>query len=106
MTLQWCPADDYQAMCREAAERMTATIERAADDARPALLGLATGNTMIGVYEQLAARLNDRGSDLSQFHTFNLDEYVGDDGRCVPDEHPLPIVPTCSAISSACSTRS
>jgi len=89
MTIQWCGVDDYHAMCREATEHIVAAIERAADSSRPAILGLATGNTMIGVYEELAARLNNRGGDLSQLHTFNLDEYVGDNGHCVPDNHPL-----------------
>lgn len=89
MTLQWVRVDDYPAMCREAAGRMAAVIERAARAGRSTLLGLATGNTMIGVYEQLAARLNESGCDLSRLHTFNLDEYVGNDGRQVPGDHPL-----------------
>ncbi|MDZ7618361.1 MAG: 6-phosphogluconolactonase [Patescibacteria group bacterium] len=89
MTLQWVRVADYDAMCREAAARMTAVIDGAAAEDRPILLGLATGNTMIGVYKQLAARLNASGGNLSQLHTFNLDEYVQDDGRCVPPQHPL-----------------
>ena len=89
MTIQWRRVNDYQAMCCEAAQRIAAAIERAIGDGRPALLGLATGNTMIGVYEELAARLNDRSTDLAQLHTFNLDEYVGNDGRWVPADHPL-----------------
>jgi len=89
VTLKWVRVDDYQGMCREAAGRMATIIEQSAADGRSALLGLATGNTMIGVYEQLAARLNTSGCDLSRLHTFNLDEYVGDDGRNVPTDHPL-----------------
>lgn len=89
MTLKWVRVADYPAMCRDAAARMTTVMERAAGVGCPVLIGLATGNTMIGVYEQLAAGLNRLGSDLSQLHTFNLDEYVGDNGRCVPAEHPL-----------------
>lgn len=38
------------------------------------VLGLATGNTMIPVYEKLAQRA---GTALGQAHTFNLDEYIG-----------------------------
>jgi glucosamine-6-phosphate deaminase len=45
---------------------------------KPALaLGLATGNTMVGVYKQLVA-LHKQGSlDFSRVVTFNLDEYLG-----------------------------
>lgn len=42
-----------------------------------AVLGLATGNTMIEVYKTLAALLNVNQIDLSNVVTFNLDEYVG-----------------------------
>ncbi len=52
-----------------AAERIAATVR-----ARPqAVLGLATGRTMIGVYRALLAS----GADLTQATTFNLDEYCG-----------------------------
>jgi glucosamine-6-phosphate deaminase len=37
------------------------------------VLGLATGQTMIGVYRHLV----QQSLDFSQVHTFNLDEYVG-----------------------------
>ena len=53
------------------------------------LLGLATGNTMLVLYERLADLINEPGLDLSQLHTFNLDEYVGADGRWVPPDHPF-----------------
>ena len=58
---------------REAA-RMVANAVRA----NPALrLGLATGNTMLGMYKELA-RLHKLGQlDFSRVVTFNLDEYLG-----------------------------
>jgi glucosamine-6-phosphate deaminase len=40
------------------------------------VLGLATGNTMVGVYQELV-RLHEAGLDFSQVRSFNLDEYVG-----------------------------
>ncbi len=45
---------------------------------KPSLtLGLATGSTMVGVYQQLV-QLHKSGSlDFSRVHTFNLDEYLG-----------------------------
>lgn len=51
---------------------------------KPALtLGLATGGTMVGVYNHLV-RLHQAGSlDFSHVTTFNLDEYLG-----LPASHP------------------
>lgn len=89
MTLQWIRTADYDAMCREGAARIVVALERRIAGQRPFLLGLATGNTMIGVYRHLADALNRRRRDLSQLHTFNLDEYVGDDERWIPADHPL-----------------
>lgn len=42
-----------------------------------AVLGLATGSTPLGVYQELARMHQDEGLDFSQVTTFNLDEYVG-----------------------------
>ena len=89
MPLQWIRANDYEAMCRDAAARIVAAIDNGLAECRPVLLGLATGNTMIGVYEKLAETLNRCGSDLSQLHTFNLDEYVDNDGHWITVDHPL-----------------
>ena len=47
------------------------------------VLGLATGNTPIGLYDELARMHNAEGLDFSQVVTFNLDEYVG-----IPANHP------------------
>lgn len=40
-------------------------------------LGLATGGTMIEVYEFLVSLLQKNQLDVSEIETFNLDEYVG-----------------------------
>jgi len=42
-----------------------------------AVLGLATGSTPLGLYQELARMHRDEGLDFSQVTTFNLDEYVG-----------------------------
>ncbi len=42
-----------------------------------AVLGLATGGTMRGVYAELVRLHRDEGLDLSDVSTFNLDEYLG-----------------------------
>jgi len=48
-----------------------------------AVLGLATGSTPVGLYEELVRRHREEGLDFSQVTTFNLDEYVG-----LRDDHP------------------
>lgn len=63
-------------------------------DAKPdAVLGLATGGTMVGVYGALVEEVQRRGLDVSRVTTFNLDEYLGLDAgdprlfRHFMDEH-------------------
>lgn len=41
------------------------------------VLGLATGNTPLGLYEKLACLYKDKKIDFYQVKTFNLDEYIG-----------------------------
>lgn len=55
----------------------------------PFNLGLATGNTMIELYEILAGMFNDEKADLSKLQTWNLDEYAIDETHAVPRDHPL-----------------
>jgi len=52
-------------------------------------LGLATGNTMIELYQILADRFNADGIDLSRLQTWNLDEYAMDEHNAVSHSHPL-----------------
>ena len=52
-------------------------------------LGLATGNTMVKLYDMLAAKFNTAKADLSLLSTWNLDEYSADGGAAVPHDHPL-----------------
>ncbi|GMV97512.1 MAG: glucosamine-6-phosphate deaminase [Phycisphaerae bacterium] len=47
------------------------------------VLGLATGSTPIGTYQELIRRHREKGLDFSQVVTFNLDEYLG-----LPPSHP------------------
>ncbi|MED4225359.1 glucosamine-6-phosphate deaminase [Neobacillus cucumis] len=51
-------------------------------DKPDASLGLATGGTPIGMYQQLI-HLHENGLDFSKVKTFNLDEYVG-----ISQQHP------------------
>ena len=52
-------------------------------------LGLATGNTMIELYDQLAEKFNTVRAELSLLSTWNLDEYSLDGKSAVPHDHPL-----------------
>ncbi len=63
---------DYTALCREVAARIAAIVR-----ARPsATLGLATGSTPIGVYQELIRLHRDENLDFSGVTCFNLDEYI------------------------------
>jgi glucosamine-6-phosphate deaminase len=69
----------YEQMSRAAAQQVADVL-----NARPnAVLGMATGSTPLGVYQELV-KLHERGEvDFSHVTTFNLDEYVG-----LPITHP------------------
>ncbi|MDD4870878.1 MAG: glucosamine-6-phosphate deaminase [Kiritimatiellae bacterium] len=87
--MKWIKVPDYESMGQTGAKRLFNVIEGAVRTGRRINIGLATGNTMIRPYEILAEMLNTAGFDLSKLYTFNLDEYVGGDGRNVPLAHPL-----------------
>ena len=64
---------DYSAMSKKAAQIFADEIRK-----KPNLvLGLATGSTPIGTYEELIRMYNEEGLDFSQVVSFNLDEYYG-----------------------------
>ena len=67
--VQRTPEDMARAAAREVAQVLNAKPN--------AVLGMATGSTPLGVYQELV-RMHQRGElDFSQVTTFNLDEYVG-----------------------------
>ncbi|KAF1085067.1 Glucosamine-6-phosphate deaminase 1 [Sporotomaculum syntrophicum] len=64
--------ESYAEMSRYAAEVIAGYIK-----AKPnCVLGLATGSTPIGTYQELV-RMHKEGLDFSNVKTFNLDEYYG-----------------------------
>jgi len=70
--------DTYEEMSRKAAAIVADRVR-----AKPDLvLGLATGSTPLGLYQELARLCRDEGLDFSRARTFNLDEYVG-----LPPDH-------------------
>ena len=66
---------DYHAMSLRAADRVTETLTRKPDCA----LCLPTGNTPLGMFRELTARITSGQLDASRAQFFLLDEYVGID---------------------------
>ncbi len=65
-------AKDYAEMSKLGCEILVGQVK----EKKNSILGLATGSTPIGLYEELIKE-NEKGLDLSEITTFNLDEYVG-----------------------------
>ena len=66
-------AKDYKDMSREAANIISAQVIMKPN----CVLGLATGSTPIGTYDQLVEWYNKGDLDFSEVTTVNLDEYKG-----------------------------
>ena len=77
--MKLCVVEDYQAMSKMAADFLVREVNRKPD----IVLGLATGGTPVGMYEELVRRHREDGVDFSRVTSFNLDEYVG-----LPASHP------------------
>src|SRR3954462_4378227 len=71
--MEICIYRAYEDMSRAAAQQVADVL-----NAKPnAVLGMATGSTPLGVYQELV-KMHRRGEvDFSHVTTFNLDEYVG-----------------------------
>jgi glucosamine-6-phosphate deaminase len=63
----------YEEMSKAAAQKVARLLNTKPD----AVLGMATGSTPLGVYQELVRMHREEGLDFSQVTTFNLDEYVG-----------------------------
>ena len=73
--------DNYEKMSVWAASYIAGRINAHKED-RPFVLGLPTGSSPIGVYQELI-RLNKAGEvSFANVVTFNMDEYLG-----LPREH-------------------
>ena len=66
---------DHDSIAAEVAGRIAALLRKRAENGRPAVLGLATGATPVGVYRELIRLHRDEGLDFSNAVAFNLDEY-------------------------------
>jgi glucosamine-6-phosphate deaminase len=70
---------DYEQMSRTAADIVVEVL-----NAKPnAVLGMATGSTPLGLYQELVRLHRQEQIDFSHVTCFNLDEYVG-----LPPNHP------------------
>jgi len=73
MAIKLLEAADYAEMSREAASIIIKQVKEKPN----AVLGLATGSTVLGVYRELAADHRQYGTSYQFVRTVNLDEYVG-----------------------------
>jgi len=64
---------DYEKMSRKAAKIVSDRLRRKPD----LVLGLATGSTPVGLYQELIKAHKEKGLDFSKVRSFNLDEYCG-----------------------------
>ena len=87
--MKWIKVENYEAMSLLGAEKIYQAIAEKIAQGKQVNIGLATGNTMIRLYELLAERLNRNRIPLHLLHTWNLDEYAQENGRAVPVTHPL-----------------
>lgn len=75
---------DYDALSRAAAEHVIKRINEACPTPEhPFVLGLPTGSSPIGMYEQLVKACKEGRISFKNVVTFNMDEYVG-----LPEDHP------------------
>ncbi len=65
--------DTYEQVGVEAARLVAEQIRMKPDS----VIGLATGSTMVPLYQRLVALYKTAGLDFSKVSTFNLDEYIG-----------------------------
>jgi glucosamine-6-phosphate deaminase len=70
---------NYNDMSRAAAKAVADVLNTKPN----AVLGMATGSSPLGLYQELVRMHREKGLDFSQVTTFNLDEYVG-----LPTTHP------------------
>ena len=66
---------DYEEMSKKAAAIMSSQVLLKKDS----VLGLATGDTPLGMYKELINKYKKNEIDFSKVKTFNLDEYYGVD---------------------------
>ncbi|MFA6929669.1 MAG: 6-phosphogluconolactonase [Lentisphaeria bacterium] len=87
--MNWKKTVNYQGMSEYGAEQLFRVIEKAIQLRKQVNIGLATGNTMLKLYPLLADKLNQAKIPLQLLHTYNLDEYIAQNGQSVAPDHSL-----------------
>jgi glucosamine-6-phosphate deaminase len=67
--------EDHEHIATLVADRIATLIRERNAAGKPAVLGLATGSTPIGVYRELVRKHTQEGLSFKHVVTFNLDEY-------------------------------
>ena len=78
---------DAEAVTGRFAEVMVDAVRKNNSDGRPSSFILPVGPT--GQYQKIVDICNSEKLDLSRMHTFHMDEYIGGDGKVLPDDHPM-----------------
>jgi len=79
--------DDDDEIASVVASRIAALIRERAAAGKPAVLGLATGSSPVGVYRELIRLHRDQGLSFENVITFNLDEYFPMDPDSIHSYH-------------------
>ncbi len=79
--------DEPGTMARQVAKRVAALIEEGKTVGKNVVLGLPTGSTPIGVYQNLIRMHKEDGLDFSRVVTFNIDEYYPIDPNSLQSYH-------------------
>lgn len=79
--------DEPNVMARQVARRISNLIEEGKTVGKNVVLGLPTGSTPIGVYQQLIRMHREEGLDFSNVITFNIDEYFPIDRESLQSYH-------------------
>lgn len=74
---------NYESASRSAANHICAAINAHVPAGRPFVLGLPTGSSPLGTYEELVSRHRAGQVSFRDVATVNMDEYVG-----LPEAHP------------------
>jgi glucosamine-6-phosphate deaminase len=78
---------DHDELGRLIAGRIAQLVRARAASRKPAVLGLATGSTPIGVYRELVRMHREEGLGFAHVLTFNLDEYYPMDPGSIHSYH-------------------
>ncbi|HEX8359150.1 MAG TPA: glucosamine-6-phosphate deaminase [Longimicrobium sp.] len=78
---------EYDQIANTIARRIAEIVRERNHQGRPAVLGLATGSTPIGIYRELIRLHREEGLDFSNVVSFNLDEYYPMDPDSIHSYH-------------------